>query len=352
MKKQIIGVIYGGRSGEHEVSVLSGQRVAEALKYAGFRVVEIFVDKFGRWSVSGKKVILSPNPGDGLLYKTSQKRIPVDIFFPVLHGTYGEDGTIQGVFEMTGVPYVGAGVLGSAVGMDKEAQKLLYVTHGIPTVHFEVIRRKEWQVAPNEWTRRITRSIGYPCFIKPANLGSSVGVHKVKREEHLKKAVADALRYDTKVIVEDFIAGREVLCGVIGNDKVRVSLPGEVIPKREFYDYIAKYVADDTEYRVAIPLADGLRERVMRLAARVYEATFCEGYARVDFFLTPSEELFVVEINTIPGFTSHSMFPRLWEASGLPLPDLVSTLVQLGWERHRERSALETSWREGKLLKS
>ncbi len=350
MKKRTVAVVFGGRSGEHEVSKLSAQNVIAGLKQAGFSVIPIFIDKNGCWHINGREVVLYSASGAGLHDKTSQKPIAVDIFFPVLHGTYGEDGAIQGLFEMAGVPYVGAGVLGSAIGMDKEAQKQLYLFHGIPTPYFAAIRAAEWSSRRNEVIRRVAQDIGYPCFVKPANLGSSVGVSKIKSGKELSQAIANALEYDTKVLVEKCVKGREIMCGVMGNEAPKVSLPGEVIPKREFYDYIAKYVADDTEYKVAIPLPKSLQSRMMRLTADVFRATFCEGYARVDFFLGADNGLSVVEINTIPGFTNHSMFPRLWEASGISLPGVVQELVNLGMNRWQKRRRLQTSYKEGKLI--
>jgi len=350
VKKLRVGVVFGGRSGEHEVSKLSGQNVTGALEEAGFSVVPIFIDKKGRWSVDKGEVALLPTPGRGLHYIATQKSITVDIFFPVLHGPYGEDGTIQGLFEMAGVPYVGAGVLGSAIGMDKEAQKLLYLFHGIPTPQFEVVRLHEWHEDREKIERVAIARVGLPCFVKPANLGSSVGVTKVKKAERLRRAIEEAFQYDTKILVEESIRGREVFCGVIGNEEPRVSLPGEVIPHREFYDYFAKYVSDKTELKVPIPLSRNLHGKVMEFSAAVYRVTFGEGYARVDFFLTADEDLSVIEINTIPGFTSHSMFPKAWEASGLPLPELVKTLVELGLDRYKIRRRLKTTSEEGRLL--
>lgn len=350
MKKLTVGVVFGGRSGEHEVSKLSGQNVMAALEEAGFAVVPIFIAKNGQWSVNNHEVFLPPTPGLGLRYRAIPKKIKIDIYFPVLHGPYGEDGTIQGLFEMAGVPYVGAGVLASAIGMDKEAQKLLYLFHGIPTAQFEVVRVDEWQKNKEKIERAVVARVGLPCFVKPANLGSSVGVTKVKKKESLRRAIAEALRYDTKILVEEFIRGREIFCGVVGNENPQVSLPGEVVPHREFYDYFAKYVSDETELKVPISLPPNIYGKAMELSAATFRACFCEGYARVDFFLTVDHDLVVIEINTIPGFTSHSMFPKAWEASGLALPELVKRLVWLGLDRHKMRRQLKTTYEKGRLL--
>lgn len=347
-----IGVVYGGRSGEHEVSKLSAQNVMTALRAADFSVVPIFIDKKGHWFVDSKEVVLPPSPGLGLLNKTTQKPIHIGVYFPVLHGTYGEDGTIQGLFEMAGVPYVGAGVLGSSIGMDKEVQKLLYLYHGIPTPRFEVFRLEAWDRNRNECIRRAVQAVGLPAFVKPANLGSSVGVNKAKTQSDLNKAMADAFKYDVKIVVEEFIRGREIDCAVIGNEQPRVSLPGEIVPRREFFDYRAKYVAEDTEYTFAVPLPEHLKDKVMRTALQVYRITFCEGFGRVEFLLTKNEEIFVMEINTIPGCTSHSLFPRLWEASGMPFPDVVTELVNLGMDRWEKKQTLKTNYKDGRLLDS
>jgi len=351
MKKICVGVVFGGRSGEHEVSKQSAKNVMKALAEASFSVVPIFIDKKGRWFVEKDEVALVPAPGRGLRTITSQKTLKVDVYFPILHGTYGEEGTIQGLFEMAGVPYVGAGVLGSAIGMDKEAQKLLFLFHGIPTPHFEVVHRSEWHESTDRMLRLLAERVGFPCFVKPGNLGSSVGVTKVTRVGDLRRAVKEAFRYDVKILVEEFVKGREVDCAVLGNESPQVSLPGEIIPKREFFDYRAKYLAGDTEYKFAVPLPEHLKDKMMRTARRVFRVTFCAGMARVEFLLTKSEDIFVLEINTIPGCTSHSLFPRLWEASGMPFPRVVATLVELALERWQRKQSLKTTYKEGRFLR-
>lgn len=359
MRKLSIGVVYGGRSGEHEVSKLSAKNVMQALEEASFSVVPIFIDKNGRWlalsevegSVHSQPVTLSPSPGVGLRDNKTGRTIPVDVYFPVLHGTYGEDGTIQGLFEMAGVPYVGAGVLGSAICMDKEAQKLLFLYHGIPTPHFEVVHKSEWEKQDDRVLRLLTERVGFPCFVKPVNLGSSVGVSKVTRARDLHKAVEEAFKYDVKILIEESVQAREVDCAVIGNEAPQVSLPGEIIPKRKFFDYRAKYLSDDTEYRFPVPLKEHLKDKVMGMTAKVYEITFCEGMARVEFLLTKSDDIFVLEINTIPGCTSHSIFPRLWGASGKPFPEVVSALIDLALERWKRKQSLKTTYKEGRFLR-
>lgn len=351
MKKTRVGILFGGRSGEHEVSVLSARSVMENIDRVRFDIVPIFIDRRGRWFIEEMEVYFPATPGfGGLLTKRSNKKIPIDIFFPVLHGTYGEDGTIQGLFEFAATPFVGTGMLGSTVGMDKELQKYLYEFHGIPTPRFEIVHAHQWEKRPGEIERKVARSISVPCFVKPVNLGSSVGITKVKKPGGLGKAINEALLYDRKAIIEEAIKGREIFCGVIGNEEIRVSLPGQVVPRREFYDYIAKYVDEGNEYKMAIPLPNATHDRVMNMAAAAYRACFCDGMARVDMFLTPTDEVLAIEINTIPGFTAHSIFPKAWEASGLPYKDLLTKVIDLGFVRWEKKRKQKTIYEQGKLL--
>lgn len=352
MKKWRIGILFGGRSSEHEVSWLSAKNVIASLNTSRYQIFPIKIDHKGTWFYKNEILSVNLKGGQPAEFFTRKIKLPLDVIFPVLHGPYGEDGTIQGLLEVTNTPYVGAGVLGSAIGMDKEAQKLLFFYHGLPTPQFETIRRREWGQNQDECLRRIEQRIGFPCFIKPVNLGSSVGISKVKKRSGLTSAVDDAFSYDTKVMAEEFIPGREVFCGVLGNEEVKVSLPGEVVPKREFYDYVAKYVSSDTGYKVPVPLEAKIQDKVMRLAKRVYQAAFCEGMARVDFFLKGEDELSVCEINTIPGFTSHSLFPKIWAASGLPFSEVLDILVDLAFDRWHKKRKLKIRPPESRFLKT
>ncbi len=265
-------------------------------------------------------------------------KLRADIYFPVLHGPYGEDGTLQGMLELADVPYVGAGVLASAAGMDKEVMKILFAAAGVPVVKFKTILEPEWQSHQKSLLSQVEEEFSLPFFVKPANLGSSVGISKVKERSQIAGAMKRAFRYDRKILVEAAVQGREIECSVLGNDHPRASLPGEVIPYREFYDYRDKYLEGKTEFRIPAPLSDAKTEEVQRLAVAAYQAVGCTGMARIDFFLEENtEKLFVNEINTIPGFTEISMYPKLWAASGIPFPSLVEELIQLGFERHRKK---------------
>jgi D-alanine-D-alanine ligase len=311
-------------------------------------VILVFVDRDGTWRLQsgsvpqpqgGMPVVLAGQPADaGRLRRLEDGQFTQspDVYFPVLHGTYGEDGTVQGLLELAGAPYVGSGVAASAAGMDKELMKALFAHAGLPQGEYRVLRAGEDESA--------ARSMGFPVFVKPANLGSSVGITKVRAERDLAAALAAAFAYDRKVIVEAALDVREIEVSVLGNDKPEASVPGEIVPDREFYDYESKYSAESkTELKIPAPLADGEGAAVRDLACRAFRAIDGAGYARVDFFLDRQTGRWLVnEINTIPGFTSISMFPKLWEASGLRYPELLARLVQLGLARHRERAALHT----------
>jgi D-alanine-D-alanine ligase len=342
-----VALLFGGRSGEHEVSVRSAQSVARGLA-ARHAVSPIFIDREGTWRLQpgaepqgegGEPVFVSSAPLDrGRLRRVADASVAAepDVFFPVLHGTYGEDGTVQGLLELAAVPYVGSGVAASAAGMDKELMKALFAQAGLPQVPYRVVRRGE--PTPD------LRALGLPVFVKPANLGSSVGVSKVKRWEDLGPALETAFSFDRKVVVEAGVDAREIELSVLGNDAPTASVPGEIVPDREFYDYDSKYSADSkTELRIPAALDPAQVREVQALAVRAFRAVDAAGYSRVDFFLERGSGRFVLnEINTIPGFTSISMFPKLWEASGLAYGDLLARLVALGLERHRERSVLST----------
>lgn len=355
-----VGIVFGGRSEEHEISIRSARSVVAAIDRSRFNVTLIGIGRDGRWhlycedafgrlsgAVDGgdaADIVLAPHASGFALIDAAapQRALPVvDVVFPVLHGPFGEDGTIQGLLDMLGVPYVGAGVLGSAVGMDKDVQKRLLRDAGLPVVRFEAVTQAAWQQDAAAIRAR-ARRLGSPVFVKPANLGSSVGIRKVHTEAELDAAIDEALAYDRKILIEQGIDAREIECSVLGNDEPRASLPGEIVPGADFYSYKAKY-SDRSEARLLIPapISPPLREAVQTMSIRVFQVLDCAGMARVDYFLERgTDRLYVNELNTIPGFTSISMYPKLWEGSGLPLRDLISRLVDLAIERHERRRAL------------
>jgi D-alanine-D-alanine ligase len=350
-ERLLVALVFGGRSGEHEVSLRSACSVAEALSRR-HAVLPVLIDKQGRWFLQkdgqapapggGEPAFLAPDPEDrGRLRRFSDASVLAepDVYFPILHGTFGEDGTIQGLFELARVPYVGAGVAASAVCMDKGLMKALFARAGLPQVRYRILREAERTQA-----EEAVRDLGLPVFVKPANLGSSVGITKVKELRALPAALDAAFSYDRKAIVEAGVDAREIEVSVLGNESPQASVPGEVVPDREYYDYESKY-ADDSRSRLLIPapVDEATAAEARRLAVAAFVATDAEGYARVDCFLErQSGRILVNEINTIPGFTSISMFPKLWEASGLLYPDLVARLVALGLERHATRARLLT----------
>ncbi len=320
-----VAVIYGGRSGEHEVSVRSARAVLSALDAAQYEAVQFFIRPDGKWEPHPLVAEPGANPG-------------IDVVFPVLHGTFGEDGTVQGLLELAGLPYVGAGVLGSSLAMDKDLMKRVCRERGLPVVEHVTVLRSSLDV-----DGPIAR-LGLPVFVKPANLGSSVGISKARTREELAAALETAARFDRKIVVERAVTGRELECAVLGNHDPVASMPCEVLPSREFYDYEDKYLLDAAEFTVPAELAPAETGEVRRLACACYRAVECEGMARVDFFLeSPGGRLLINEINTIPGFTSISMFPRMWDAAGLPLPRLVDRLIELAIERHKDRESTRFS---------
>jgi D-alanine-D-alanine ligase len=357
MRKRVV-VLFGGRSAEHEVSCVSARSVVNALDPERYEVISIGVTREGHWQLmpggppalatgpepampqvageSGPGIALDQNPGARALVAQDGTRTEVDVVFPVMHGPFGEDGSIQGFLEMAGVPYVGAGVLGSAVGMDKAVQKVLFRAAGIPVVECEVVQECEWLEDPSRVEARAGH-LGYPLFAKPATLGSSVGVTKVHEPGELREALTEAFRYGRKALLERSVEGaREIEVAVLGNDDPVASVAGEIVPTgHEFYDYEAKYL-DEHGAELLIParISPEAMEAVQRLAVAAFRAIDCAGMARVDFFMRPTGEVLVNEVNTIPGFTQISMYPKLWEASGLPYPELVDRLVQLAIERH------------------
>jgi len=346
-KKIAVGLIFGGRSAEHDVSLVSATAVHKHLAPGKFDVRSIYITRNGRWKpvTAPSTDILTLEQGPDFSFLPWEASGPAagpfaDIYFPVLHGPFGEDGTIQGLLEMAGVPYVGAGVAGSALGMDKALAKSVLRDHGLPVVPFEVVREGEWSGDPAAVLRRLRRALPLPVFVKPSNLGSSVGITKVTEAAGLPAALATAFRYDAAALVEKGIAGRELELSVLGNEDPETSLPGEVIPFREFYDYNDKYIDGKTRFAIPARLPARTVARVRALGVAAFRALAASGMARVDFFREKgSNRLYINEINTIPGFTEISMYPKLWAAAGLPFPRLLERLVALGFERHRARKA-------------
>lgn len=359
MKKIKIGIIFGGRSGEHEVSLISAESVMKSLDQKKYEIVPIGITKRGEWAVKNEKLKMQNVKLLDLFKKNLIKKgtkLPpevltrLDVAFPVLHGSFGEDGTIQGLLEMLDVPYVGAGVLGSVVGMDKVVQKQLWQQAGLPVVKYEWLLVKEFgKRAPNV-LRRIEQDLKYPMFVKPVNAGSSVGISKVHSRSELVKAIKLAARYDRKIIVEQAVLNtREIECAVLGNDEPVASLPGEIISSNEFYDYDAKYIDGKSKAVIPADLPIKIRKKIQDLAVKAFIVTNCAGMARVDFLLNQkTENIYINEINTIPGFTSISMYPKLWEASGLEYPKLLDSLIRLAIERHKEKKKLQFNYRPKK----
>ncbi len=352
--KRRVVVVFGGRSAEHEVSVASARSVVDALDPERYDVLLIGIDKRGRWHMmkelpapratagglpgvtgdEGPGVSLARDPEESAIVTDRCERTEIDVAFPVLHGPYGEDGTIQGMLELAGVPYVGAGVLGSALGIDKAIQKVLFVTAGLPVVPHEVVYEREWE-EDREAVEARAAGLGLPVFVKPATLGSSIGITKVRRADELPAAVEEALSYARKALVEQSMEGaREIECSVLGNDDPVASVPGEIVPGAEWYDYRAKYIDEGTSLEVPATLPENVTEDIQRMAVAAFRAIDAAGMARVDFFYQEPDQIFVNEINTIPGFTQISMYPKLWEASGLSYAELVDRLVELAIERH------------------
>jgi D-alanine-D-alanine ligase len=383
VRKLRIGVIYGGRSSEHEVSLASAASVIANLDRQRYEPVPIRIDRDGRWSIpdrpptaviaadviararqeserpnrSGREAYLVPHPGEETLVTVERASgetvgrenayvagLALDVFFPVLHGPFGEDGTVQGLLELGGLPYVGSGVLASAVAMDKAMMKVAFAAWGLPMVPHVVVRQEEWDASPKEVGAMVAERLSFPVFVKPANLGSSIGISKVKHAGELASAVRIATEFDRKMVIEAAVpAAREIECSVLGNERPEASVPGEIKPSREFYDYEAKYVEESTAL-VPAPLDEAMTAEVRRLAVEAFLAVEAAGFARVDFLLSrETGRLYVNEINTIPGFTTISMFPKLWEATGLAYSALLDRLVDLAFERHAARQNLRTS---------
>jgi D-alanine-D-alanine ligase len=388
MEKLRVGILFGGRSGEHEVSLLSAASVFHAIDKQKYEVVPIGITKDGRWLTAehaenllqgklvleprnlragdpetttsaavlarGEAVIVPPEPvhrhsglvpfqTDAMMRRASDRAINVDVIFPVLHGTFGEDGTIQGLLELADIPYVGAGVLGSAAGMDKDIMKSLFIAAGIPIVKHVTILRGAWEKDPKKVQKLVESKLTYPVFVKPANLGSSVGISKAHNRKELGPAIEEAAKFDRKIVIEQGVGGkkekaREIECAVLGNDEPAASVPGEIVPGKEFYDYTAKYVDEGSQLIIPAKLTKAETKKVQELAVAAFQAVDCSGLARVDFLMDPKTgKIFLNEINTMPGFTAISMYPKLWGASGLAYADLIDRLIQLGIERHEDK---------------
>jgi D-alanine-D-alanine ligase len=390
MKKLRVGILFGGRSGEHEVSLLSAASVLNAIDKEKYEVVPIGITKEGRWLTAadaqnllagkgaearptqlragdpettpaaavlaqGESVVVPPEPvhrDAGLvpfqsdatwMRRAADRAINVEVIFPVLHGTFGEDGTIQGLLELADIAYVGAGVLGSAAGMDKDIMKSLFIAAGIPIVKHVTFLRREWAKDAKKVQKLVESKLKYPVFVKPANLGSSVGISKAHHRKELGRAIEEAAKFDRKIVIEQGVGGtrkkaREIECSVLGNDDPMASIPGEIVPSREFYDYNAKYLDEGSQLIIPANLTKAETRKVQQLAVRAFRAVDCSGLARVDFLMdSTTRKIYLNEINTMPGFTSISMYPKLWAASGLPYADLIDRLIQLGLERHADK---------------
>jgi D-alanine-D-alanine ligase len=397
MKKIRVGILFGGRIGEHEVSLLSAASVLNAINQDKYEVVPIGITKDGRWLTAehaenllqgkivleprhlragdpettpaaavlaqGESVIVPPEPvhrksglvpfqsDAALTRRASDRAINVDVIFPVLHGTFGEDGTIQGLLELADIPYVGAGVLGSAAGMDKDIMKSLFIAAAIPIVKHVTILRSAWEKEPKKVQKLVESKLKYPVFVKPANLGSSVGISKAHDGKELGPAIEEAAKFDRKIVIEQGVGGkknkaREIECSVLGNDEAIASVPGEIVPGKEFYDYTAKYLDEGSKLIIPAKLSKADTKRVQELAIAAFKAVDCSGLARVDFLMEPGSQtksgtkagkIYLNEINTMPGFTAISMYPKLWAASGLAYADLIDRLIELGLERHGDK---------------
>ncbi len=364
-RKLRVGVVFGGRSGEHEVSIASARSILSAIDRERYEVVPIAIARTGQWLPGVEPQALAApgdTPGDDALALAEAgddaqgfARLPavtagdnatgfdVDVIFPVLHGTYGEDGALQGMLDMAGLPYVGCGVLGSALGMDKDKAKLLFQAAGLPVVPWVTLARRAVETDLDAAVAAVESRFGYPVFVKPANLGSSVGVGKARDPLELRAALADAARYDRKIVVEQGINCRELECAVLGNDDPVASVVGEIVPSNEFYDYRAKYLDGASRTIIPAPIDAATGERIRQMAIGAFRALDLFGLARVDFFLDrDTGDVWLNEVNTMPGFTEISMYPKLWEASGLPFPALVSRLIDLAIERHADRARNQT----------
>ena len=369
--KMRIGILFGGRSGEHEVSLRSARSVLQAIDREKYSVSLIGITKNGRW-IGGENplaaledgdeaiercpdTILLIDPVDNSLIQISRNRNDetiyinktedLDVIFPVLHGSFGEDGAVQGLFELADIPYVGSGLVGSSVGMDKGVFKSVMCSAGLPVLPSMTVNRSEYRSDTAIMVDRIIRKLTLPVFIKPANLGSSVGITKASNIGELKSGLDEASKWDRRIVIEEGVDAREIEVSVLGNDDPQVSIAGEVVPQRDFYDYDAKYVSDDSELLIPAPISPDQLVRIQEMAIAAYKAVDCSGMARVDFLLDKSSgKVWINELNTIPGFTNISMYPKLWQASGIEYPELIDKLIELALERKEQRDAMERSF--------
>jgi D-alanine-D-alanine ligase len=366
-----VGILFGGQSGEHEVSLTSAQGIMKAIDKDKYEVVPIGITKEGRWMVGGDpmralraaahmppalassvaaedeapQTVLVPLEPSQTALTTASAALEIDVVFPVLHGPRGEDGSVQGLLELTGLPYVGAGVAASAVAMDKVVAKDIFRAHGLPVLPYCVVLRRAWRADPARVVEDCEAALVYPMFTKPANLGSSVGISKAHDRDELVAGLNEAARFDRKLLVEQGIQAREIEISVLGNDRPIASVPGEIIPSREFYSYAAKYIDDASQLLIPAPISEEQSERARQLAIQAFKAVDCAGMARVDFLMDKaSGEIWLNEMNTIPGFTPISMYPKLWEASGIGYSELIDRLIQLAIERHQEQQDSSTSF--------
>ncbi|MFQ6083585.1 MAG: D-alanine--D-alanine ligase family protein [Candidatus Aminicenantia bacterium] len=344
-KKIRVGLIFGGCSAEHEVSIISACSVYKNIDKKKINLISIYIDKKGNWKLVESPLIGKENLAKGKSFsflpweaKSLRENFSADVYFPLLHGPYGEDGTIQGLFEMADVPYVGAGVLASSLGMDKAKMKFIFKAKGLPVVNFLSILDWQWKAERKEILKKIKKEFIFPCFVKPSNLGSSIGISKVKENSQVIQAIDYAFKYDRKVLVEQGVIGREFECSILGNDFPQASLPGELIPYREFYNYQDKYIEGKTRFKIPAPLPENKIKEIQSLAIKAFRAIECSGMARVDFFMEgKTGKIHINEINTIPGFTEISMYPKMWEASGISYPKLIEKLIELAFERHHSK---------------
>lgn len=355
-KSQTIIVIFGGQSGEHEVSLVSAQSVLKAIDQSRFNIQTIGISKEGKWywgidpqkwEESGSivdsdatQVTLVHDPSAPRFISLSGIDLPnqgkFELIFPVLHGPFGEDGTIQGLFEMANAPYVGSGVLGASLGMDKDRMKAVFSTAGLPMAKSITVLRSQYKTDAESILNKIETELGYPCFIKPANLGSSVGISKANNHEELKASIELASLYDRKLVIEENINGREIEVAVLGNESPEASVPGEILPAHDFYDYEAKYLDTGSRLLIPAPLDEKTIKELQTMAVKAFQAVEASGLSRVDFFVTADQRIYVNEINTMPGFTQISMYPKLWNATGIPYTELVDRLITLGLERYKD----------------
>ncbi|MFD0711895.1 D-alanine--D-alanine ligase [Paenibacillus sp. GCM10027626] len=357
-EKVRVGLIYGGRSGEHEVSLQTALAVMKAFNYDKYVIKPFYITKSGEWRAGGflaapPQELQELHLADEAALQGTDAILPlfsglanqqkaVDLVFPLLHGTFGEDGTIQGMLEMADIPYVGAGVLASAVGMDKVLMKKVFAHEGLPQCLYRYFNRLQWEKDPAFFIMEIEIALGYPCFIKPANLGSSVGISKARDREELIAAINYALRFDRKVIVEEFIDAREIEVSVLGNDEPQASVPGEISPSNDFYDYKAKYIDGKSQLHIPASLPEGTAEEIRELAVRAFQAIDGSGLSRVDFFLHKTDgRIYINEVNTMPGFTPISMYPLMWKESGVSYAELLDTLIELAIARYEDKQRLD-----------